>query len=69
MRERPESVLKRLQKYVEKRDGVVISAITYAELRFGAIGMEYPHMTRWAMSLLLLIQTSLATVFPNGFLI
>jgi tRNA(fMet)-specific endonuclease VapC len=40
MRERPESVLSRLQKHVGHRDRIVISAITYAELRFGAIGKK-----------------------------
>ena len=40
MRERPISVLNRLQIHVEQRDRVVISAITYAELRFGAIGKK-----------------------------
>lgn len=38
MRERPESVLTELQSKVMHRDRIVISAITYAELRFGAIG-------------------------------
>ena len=40
MRKRPESVLHMLQARVEHRDRVVISAITYAELRFGAIGKK-----------------------------
>jgi len=40
MRERPESVLKALQAHAENRDRIVISAITYAELRFGAIGKK-----------------------------
>ncbi len=40
MRERPESVLKTLQAHAENRDRIVISAITYAELRFGAIGKK-----------------------------
>ena len=40
MRERPESVLKTLQAHVKNRDRIVISAITYAELRFGAIGKK-----------------------------
>lgn len=38
MRERPESVLQRLAQTVAKRHRVVVSAITYSELRFGAIG-------------------------------
>jgi len=40
MRERPESVLTELQARVKHRDKIVISAITYAELRFGAIGKK-----------------------------
>ena len=40
MRNRPESVLQMLQARVEHRDRVIISAITYAELRFGAIGKK-----------------------------
>ena len=40
MRERPVSVLASLQNHVENRDRIVISAITYAELRFGAIGKK-----------------------------
>jgi len=40
MRERPESVLTELQARVQHRDRIVISAITYAELRFGAIGKK-----------------------------
>ena len=40
MREKPESVLTELQARVQHRDRIVISAITYAELRFGAIGKK-----------------------------
>lgn len=40
MRERPESVIKSLQAHVEHRDKIVVSAITYAELRYGAIGKK-----------------------------
>ncbi|WP_044618898.1 PIN domain-containing protein [Gynuella sunshinyii] len=40
MRERPEVLLKVLQGHVENKDRLVISAITYAELRFGAIGKK-----------------------------
>lgn len=40
MREQPISLLEKLQAHVEKRDRIVISAITYAELRFGAIGKK-----------------------------
>ena len=40
MRKRPEKVIKTLQMHVENRDRIVISAITYSELRFGAIGKK-----------------------------
>ena len=40
MREQPISVLTSLQTHVGNRDRIVISAITYAELRFGAIGKK-----------------------------
>ena len=40
MREQPVSVLNSLQIHVENRDRIVISAITYSELRFGAIGKK-----------------------------
>ncbi len=40
MRERPENVLSSLQSHVENHHLIVISAITYAELRFGAIGKK-----------------------------
>ena len=40
MRERPATLLKVLQGNVENKDRLVISAITYAELRFGAIGKK-----------------------------
>lgn len=40
MRERPETLLKVLQRHVESKDRLVVSAITYAELRFGAIGKK-----------------------------
>ena len=38
MREQPESVLRALQCEVSQMNQIVISAITYAEMRFGAIG-------------------------------
>lgn len=38
MREQPEAVLKRLEQAVLRRHRIVVSAITYAEMRFGAIG-------------------------------
>jgi len=40
MRERPERVLSELQARVLRRNRIVISSITYAELRFGAIGKK-----------------------------
>ncbi|NYT61791.1 type II toxin-antitoxin system VapC family toxin [Alcaligenaceae bacterium] len=40
MRERPESVLKRLTVEVVKNNRVVVSAITYAEMRYGQIGKK-----------------------------
>ncbi len=40
MRERPVAVLKQLQTRVQERNRIVISSITYAELRFGAIGKK-----------------------------
>lgn len=40
MREHPTIVLRMLQDRVERRERIVISAITYAELRFGAIGKK-----------------------------
>ena len=40
MRERPEKLLKVLQAHVENKDRIVVSAVTYAELRYGAIGKK-----------------------------
>ncbi len=40
MREQQETLLKVLQGHVENKDRLVISAITYSELRFGAIGKK-----------------------------
>ena len=40
MREQPVTVINTLQAHVENRDRIVVSAITYAELRFGAIGKK-----------------------------
>jgi tRNA(fMet)-specific endonuclease VapC len=40
MREHPISVLQKLQKEVNKQNKIVVSAITYAEMRFGAIGKK-----------------------------
>jgi tRNA(fMet)-specific endonuclease VapC len=38
MREQPETVIKRLEQAVLRSHRVVVSAITYAEMRFGATG-------------------------------
>lgn len=44
MREHPESVIKRLEQAVLRNNRIVVSAITYAEMRFGAIGKKAsPH--------------------------
>lgn len=40
MRERPVSVLQRLAEEVRKNNRIVISAITYAEMRYGQIGKK-----------------------------
>ena len=40
MRERPAEVLAKLQACVEAQQRIVISAITYAEMRFGLIGKK-----------------------------
>jgi len=40
MRERPHSVLVKLQDSAQNKNRLVISAITYSELRFGAIGKK-----------------------------
>ena len=40
MRERPESVLQRLAHEVSRKNRIVISAITYAEMRYGQIGKK-----------------------------
>ncbi|MEZ5535882.1 MAG: type II toxin-antitoxin system VapC family toxin [Thiolinea sp.] len=40
MREQPRSLLQRLQSEIENKNRVVISAITYAEMRYGAIGKK-----------------------------
>lgn len=42
MRNRPASVLETLQERVASQHRIVISAITYAELRFGAVGKKAP---------------------------
>lgn len=40
MRERPASVIQRLASEVERGNRIVISAITYAEMRYGQIGKK-----------------------------
>ena len=40
MREQPDAVLQRLTAVVEQQHRIVVSAITYAEMRFGAIGKK-----------------------------
>ncbi|WP_175970034.1 PIN domain-containing protein [Burkholderia sp. BCC0322] len=40
MRERPPVVLSRLQSCVNAQHRIVVSAITYAEMRFGALGRK-----------------------------
>lgn len=40
MRDQPESVIRRLEQMVIRNHRIVISAITYAEMRFGAIGKK-----------------------------
>ncbi|MFT6735339.1 MAG: tRNA(fMet)-specific endonuclease VapC [Polaribacter sp.] len=40
MREQPLHLLKVLQAHVQNKDRIVVSAITYAEMRFGAIGKK-----------------------------
>lgn len=40
MREQPEAVIRRLEQTVLHNHRIVVSAITYAEMRFGAIGKK-----------------------------
>ena len=40
MREHPEAVIKRLAAEVEQGNRIVISAITYAEMRYGQVGKK-----------------------------
>ncbi len=40
MREQPEAVITRLEQSVLRGHRIVVSAITYAEMRFGAIGKK-----------------------------
>lgn len=50
MREQPEAVLKRLEQAVLRRHRIVVSAITYAEMRFGCTGKRPRRaMPNWSM--------------------
>jgi tRNA(fMet)-specific endonuclease VapC len=40
MRERPPEVLERLEACVDAQQRIVVSAVTYAEMRFGSIGKK-----------------------------
>ncbi|CAH2812783.1 MAG: VapC toxin protein [Candidatus Burkholderia crenata] len=40
MRERPPELLARLQACVDAQQRIVVSAVTYAEMRFGAVGKK-----------------------------
>lgn len=40
MREQPEEVIRRLEQAVLRNNRIVVSAITYAEMHFGAIGKK-----------------------------
>jgi len=40
MREQPQAVLHKLHMYSTQKHKIVVSAITYAEMRFGAIGKK-----------------------------
>lgn len=40
MREQPEAVIRRLEQAVLRNHRIVVSSITYAEMRFGAIGKK-----------------------------
>ena len=40
MREQPEAVLRRLEQVALRNHRIVVSAVTYAEMRFGAIGKK-----------------------------
>jgi tRNA(fMet)-specific endonuclease VapC len=42
MREQPEAVLKRLEQAVLRNHRIVVSAITYSEMRFGSTGEGLP---------------------------
>lgn len=40
MRERPAEIIIKLQQCIEHQNKIVVSAITYSEMRFGAIGKK-----------------------------
>lgn len=40
MRERPAEIIIKLQQCIERQNKIVVSAITYSEMRFGAIGKK-----------------------------
>lgn len=40
MRERPAELIIKLQQCIEHQNKIVVSAITYSEMRFGAIGKK-----------------------------
>lgn len=40
MREQPDAVIKRLEQAVLRNHRIVVSAITYAEMHFGAVGKK-----------------------------
>nr|WP_241391374.1 MULTISPECIES: type II toxin-antitoxin system VapC family toxin [Serratia]ULG12102.1 virulence associated protein C [Serratia entomophila]ULG12384.1 virulence associated protein C [Serratia entomophila]ULG19605.1 virulence associated protein C [Serratia proteamaculans] len=40
MREQPQAVIKRLEQAVLRNHRIVVSSITYAEMRFGAVGKK-----------------------------
>lgn len=48
MREQPEAVLKRLEQAVLWGHRIVVSAITYSEMRFGATALRASHAPRAA---------------------
>ena len=45
MREQPVSVISRLATEVERGNRIVVSAVTYAEMRYGQIGKKHPLST------------------------
>ena len=49
MREQPEALLKHLEQSVLRGHRIVVSAITYSEMRFGATGPRWmrPRRLRW----------------------